>query len=368
MNHWIDISAENLQHNYRALKQAAGPATEVLAVIKANAYGHGATLCAEHLAKAGAQWLGVTNAEEGARVRAAVGPAPRILVMSGFLPPDVPLLAAHNLTPVVWTEQHLDWLAEQPNLPFHIEVDTGMSRQGVLPAELPALLARRDWNVEALFTHFTASEDAPESHTLHQQQLFTQAVATALEAGARPTYIHAGNSSTVDNPTPNQWLANLAATAGAQAMVRTGLALYGYTLPTAHPQVKAALKPVLTWRARILSVRALAPGDPVGYSSTFTAPAAMRIALLPAGYADGLRRELSSSENGSHGWVMIDGQRAPILGRISMNLAIVDITHLPHVQPNDEAILLGPGITAEDHAALAGTIAYEILCGIHPCA
>ena len=363
MNHWIEVSAENLQHNYRALQQAAGPATEILAVVKANAYGHGATLCAEHLVRAGARWLGVTNAQEGARVRAAIGPAPRILVMSGFLPPDVPLLAAHNLTPIVWTPQHLDWLSCHPGLPIHLEVDTGMSRQGVLPADLPALLAGPGLNVEGLFTHFTASEDAPETHTLQQQASFTQAVATALQAGARPTWIHAGNSSTVDNPTPNRWLTALAESAGAQAMVRTGLALYGYTLPTAHPQVKAGLRPVLTWRARILSTRTLAPGEPVGYSSTFTAAAPMRIALLPAGYADGLRRELS----GPQGWVIIAGQRAPILGRISMNLTVVDITHLPATQPGDEAILLGPGITAEDHATLAGTIAYEILCGIHPC-
>ena len=175
-------------------------------MIKANAYGHGATLCAEHLVNAGARWLGVTNAEEGARVRTAVGAAPRILVMSGFLPPDVPLLAAHKLTPVVWTPEHLDWLAAHAGLSVHVEVDTGMSRQGVLPADFPDLLARRDVHVEALFTHFTASEDAPEVHTLRQQQLFSEAVAGALAAGARPAYLHAGNSSTVDNPTPGRGL------------------------------------------------------------------------------------------------------------------------------------------------------------------
>ena len=140
-------------------------------------------------------------------------------------------------------------------------------------------------------------------------------------------------------------------------MIRTGLALYGYTLPTARPQVKASLRPVLTWRARILSTRTLAPGDPVGYSSTFKATEPMRIALLPVGYADGLRRELS----GPQGWVMIAGRRAPILGRISMNLTVVDITHLADVEAGDEAILLGPGVSAEDHAELAGTISYEIL-------
>jgi alanine racemase len=123
----------------------------------------------------------------------------------------------------------------------------------------------------------------------------------------------------------------------------------------------------MTWKAQVLTVSDLAPGDTVGYNATFTAGQPMRIALLPAGYADGLRRELSSTSEKPGGWVMIHGQRAPILGRISMNLTVVDVSHIPGVAPGDPAVLLGPGITADDHARLAQTISYEILCGIHPC-
>ena len=178
--------------------------------------------------------------------------------------------------------------------------------------------------------------------------------------------VHAGNTSTVDNPAQEwPWLVELAATVGARAMVRTGLGLYGYCLPIgghARPQVRSALRPVMTWKAHVLAVRELEAGETVGYNATFTAKRPMRVALLPAGYADGLRRELSEG-----GWVMIRGVRAPILGRVSMNLTVVDVTGIAGVAANEEAVLLGEGVTAEDHARLAGTIAYEILCGVHPC-
>ncbi len=368
MNNWIEISGPHLQHNFHALERAAGPATQVLAVIKANAYGHGAELCATLLVEAGARWLGVTCAGEGARVRTAAGPEPELLLMCGFLPEDVPLIRQHRLTPVLWTAGQIAWLTGCEGVKVHVEIDTGMGRQGVAagPA-LAALLEQLTHSgllLDGLFTHFCASEVEDSALTQRQQRLFEQAVAQVLAAGATPAWVHAGNTSTLDNPAqPTPWLATLAATAGARAMVRSGLALYGYCLPTPHPHVQPELRPVLTWKARILAVHNLAPGDTVGYSSTFTARNPMRVALLPAGYADGLRRELS----GPHGWVMIAGRRADILGRISMNLTVVDITGLPAVQPGDEAILLGPGITADDHAHLAGTIAYEILCGLHPC-
>ena len=367
MNNWIEISGSNLQHNFQVLQQAAGTATEVLAVVKANAYGHGAELCAPILVAAGARWLGVTCASEGARVRAAAGPAPNILLMSGFLPEDVPMIREHQLTPVLWTPEQAAWLATAPGLKVHVEIDTGMGRQGVIPGvELDRLLTQLSESsliLDGLFTHFCASEVEDSPLTRHQQQLFAASVRQALAAGAHPAWIHAGNTSTLDNPAgPNHWLTTLAATAGARAMVRSGLALYGYCLPTPHPHIRPQLQPVLTWKARILSVRDLAPGDTVGYSSTFTAPRPMRVALLAAGYADGLRRELS----GPLGWVMIQGQKASILGRISMNLTVVDVTSID-CQPGQEALLLGAGISADDHAALAGTIAYEILCGLHPC-
>ena len=368
MNNWIEISRPNLRHNFHALERAAGRATEVLAVVKANAYGHGAELCASLLVEAGARWLGVTCASEGARVRAAVGPVPEILVMCGFLPEDVAALREQVLTPVLWTAEQVAWLAGCDGMRVHVEVDTGMSRQGALPGlaleTLLGIIANKGLIVDGLFTHFSASEEAHSKRTQCQQRLFEQAVAQTNAVGVRPRWIHAGNSSTLDNPAQaTPWLAVLATGAGARAMVRSGLALYGYCLPTPQPNVRPELRQVLTWKARVLAVRDLAEGESVGYSSTFAAPDPMRVALLPVGYADGLRRELSSP----HGWVMLHGRRAPVLGRISMNLTVVDVTGIPEVQPADEAIVLGPGMTADDHAALAGTIAYEILCGLHPC-
>lgn len=370
MNNWIEISEENLLHNYAVLQAAAGPATEVLAVVKANAYGHGAEHCSRVLAAGGTRWLGVTCAAEGARVR-QVAPEARILIMSGFLPEDVPLIREHDLTPVIWTDEHLRWLAAESGLRVHLEIDTGMGRQGCSPGEeLDRFLSSFSTTqliLDGVFTHFCSSEVAGSSLTRRQQGLFVDAIAQVKNKQLQPEWIHAGNSSAIDNPPlPTTWLTQLAERIGARAIVRSGLALYGLCLPIegeALAHVRPDLRPVLTWKARILSVRDLNPGDTVGYNATFTAPHPMRVALIPAGYADGLRRELS----GPQGWVVISGHRAPILGRISMNLTVVDITGLSQVRAADEAILLGPGITTEDHARLARTIPYEILCGIHPC-
>ncbi len=376
MNNWIEISEPRLAHNLRTIAAAAGPETTVLAVVKANAYGHGAAICAPMLVQAGARWLGVTSVHEGELVRHALGAAQaRILVMSGILPAAIPHLLAHDLTPVIWTEEQLSWLvrADAP-VRIHVEVDTGMSRQGVKPGrDLEALLAAMrehpQVTLDGVFTHFVSSEVAGSPITTHQQRLFEEAIQTVARSGLHPDWLHAANTSAVDNAADPDWLPKLAASIGAQTLVRTGLAVYGHTLPVEHeadaqatPHLHGLLKPVLTWKTSVLAVRDLAGGDRVGYNATFTAPGAMRVALLSVGYADGLRRELSGK-----GWVMLHGQRAPILGRISMNLTTVDVTEIPEVRTGDEAIVLGRGITAEDHAAIAGTIPYEILCGIHPC-
>lgn len=375
MNNWLEISDQALTSNFRALQHAAGAATEVLAVIKANAYGHGAERCARYLTAAGAAWLGVTCAEEGRRVRAAAGDAADILILSGFLPGDVPVIRDFRLFPVLWTREQIASLAGLHGQKIHVEVDTGMGRQGVLPgSELAALLLHiqsAGLVLDGIFTHFCSSEVADSPLTREQQQRFERAVAQVAEAGLHPRWVHAGNSSALDNPAkPSAWLATLAASINARALVRTGIALYGFCLPIeggAQPVVQPNLRPVMTWNARVLSVRSLAPGETVGYNATFTANKPMRVALLPVGYADGLRRELSSTNQRPGGWAMLHGQRAPILGRVSMNLMVVDVTGIPGVEPGDTATILGTGISAEDHARLAGTIVYEILCGLHPC-
>jgi alanine racemase len=282
-----------------------------------------------------------------------------------------------NLTPVVWTLEQVAALAARP-LPLHLEIDTGMSRQGVRPgAELAAMLTAiraASWaanlRLEGVLTHFSSSEEQENRQTRRQQESFAAAIAQIRDANFSPDWVHAGASSAVDNPAYQPgWLAELAASVGARPMVRTGLALYGYGLPLgpcATPRVIPAVKPVLTWKVGVMSTRAVEPGDTIGYNATFTVPEPMRIALLSVGFANGLRRELSSTSDKPGGWVRLHGRRAPILGRISMNHTVVDVTHIPEAKAGDTAILLGPDITADDHARLARTTAYEILCGIQP--
>ncbi len=375
MHQWIEISEPRLAANFERIQAAAGVGTTVLAVIKANAYGHGAEACAPMLVRAGATWLGVTCASEGARVRRALnaaGLAAEILIMSGFLPEDAPQIGECRLTPVLWTTEQVSWLAALPGTRVHIEVDTGMGRQGVAADAVDELLraiSAAGLVADGLFTHFSSSEVTHSPVTSRQQERFAAVIEQVAAAGLRPTWVHAGNSSAVDNGTPAaEWTAQLAAALGARPMVRTGIALYGYTLEGGSSLVlHGQLEPVMTWKAQVLATRWLEAGDTVGYSATFTADRPMQVALLPVGYADGLRRELSSTNASPGGWVMLHGQRAPILGRISMNLTVVDVTAIKGVQAGDEAVVLGDGVTADDHARLAGTIAYEILCGIHPC-
>jgi alanine racemase len=388
---WVEISEKRLTGNYQLLKKAAGDDTAVLAVVKANAYGHGATVCAPGLARAGAPWLGVTDVAEGACVRKALAAAgiepknqPNILAMSGPL--------RHQLTPVVWQQEQFAWLSAAVTrhgsapLPIHIEIDTGMARQGVAPGEdLSAVLQwlknHATLQLDGVFTHFASSEVASSPQTLLQRKRFEQAIAQIAASGLRPTWVHAGNSSTVDNQGTEEnlpWLRTLASTIGARSMVRPGIALYGYCLPIEsanastppQPEIEASLQPVMTWKTRIIGLRDIHPGDSIGYNGIFAADKPMRLALLPIGYADGLRRELSASNTRPGGWAMIHGKPAPYVGRVSMNLTIIDVTEIAAVSEikdlalGDEVVVLGDGITADDHAHLANTIAYEIVCGV----
>lgn len=399
MKSWIEISAQRLAANYRLLADAAGADSSVLAVIKADAYGHGAQLCAPVLARAGAAWLGVTDVAEGATVRSAlaaeeIAPAqqPRVLVMSEGLDEDAEAVLEHRLTPVVGSPAQIEALAHTAkrrgidSVDVHLEIDTGMSRQGVAPGrELDAVLAsfraQTIVRLDGVMTHFASAEVTGSHQTAAQRQSFEQAIRQVASIGRPPSWIHAGNSSTIDNQhdesgsreCPLCWLHRVARAASARPMVRTGLSLYGYSLPLereqdytgpADPLVRPRLHPVMTWKACVTHIREVEAGTRIGYNGTFTAPAHMRLALLPLGYADGLRRELSGTDAKPGGWVLFGSQAAAIVGRVSMNLTIVDITTLPSVAVGDEAIMLGDGFTAEDHARIAGTIPYEILCGI----
>jgi alanine racemase len=388
---WVEISERRLAANYRLLCEAAGGETEVLAVVKANAYGHGAAVCAPVLVQAGAEWLGVADAEEGVAVRAALATTkqPRILVMCGLLADEAETIVRSGLTPMVWDQQQMEWLAaavlqhggDMAPLTVHLEIDTGMARQGIAPGE--GLRSLLHWmkrqprlRLEGVMTHFAAPEVAGSALTVAQWGRFEQAIAAVEEAGLRPEWVHAGNSSVVDTCGAAEnlgWLQSVAKRVGARAMVRAGIALYGYCLPIEQAcsdgdvilaKVRPGLQPVMTWKTRVIGLREVKAGDTVGYNAIFTAERAMRLALLSVGYADGLRRELSGSNMRAGGWVMVRGQRAAIVGRVSMNLTVVDVTEISGVGVGDDVVLLGDDVTADDHAQLAGTIAYEIVCGI----
>ncbi len=374
----------------------------MLAVLKADVYGHGLEVCAPALAQAGADWLGVGGVEEGMTVRRALLAAgiaragqPRILIMCGHSREDAEGIIDAGLTPVIWRTEQVAWLHEaaqrlgtRSTLPVHLEIDSGMTRQGTRPgpelaAVLEALHKSRELRgtaalrLDGVMTHFAAAEVAGSAQTVEQQQRFESALTQVHEAGFLPEWIHAGSTSSVDVELIRQaedtiaWLHRTAASSNATPMVRTGIALHGYCLPMeragtqpAAERLAGRLRPTMTWKAKIIDVYDAQPGDKVGYNGTFTVERPMRLALLEVGYADGLRRELSSTNAEPGGWVMVHGQRAPIVGRISMNLTSVDVTNIASVVTGDEAVVLGEGITADDHARLAGTVVYEIVCGV----
>jgi alanine racemase len=316
-------------------------------------------------------------------VRRALGTAQvRVLVMSGLLDDEAEAAVRHSLTPVVWSRQHLEWLAEAVErcgaspLGVHLEIDSGMARQGIAVGEelrelLDWLRGQKKIVLEGVMTHFASAEVAGSAQTLEQQGRFEEAMWLIEDAGFRPAWVHAGNSSTLDNNGDATQslgcLRTLATGCGARAMVRSGLGLYGYCLPIegeAVAHVRDGLLPVMTWKTRVIGVRDVCAGETVGYNATFVAQSAMRLALVPVGYADGLRRELSGPNEVSGGWMRLRGQRVPIVGRVSMNLTVVDVSGLADVAVGDEVVVLGDGITADDHALLARTIAYEIVCGV----
>jgi alanine racemase len=394
---WAEISRQRLHDNYRLLRRLAG-AADLLAIVKANAYGHGILPCAQTVCNEDSRmWLGVTGVQEGVALR-ATSPRARILVMGGVWKHEAEAAIAHRLTTVVWEPSHIDWLqratgkrrptaASVPavSVPIHLEIDTGMSRQGVRLDVLPALLQRLKASpvlrVEGVMTHLHSPEFLDGRATTEQLDQFRTALDLIAAHGHQPLWIHAGNSATVLTEGGAKALIDFAAQYSANAMLRPGLALYGYAPRFSSAGLSLAgfsasgfsgaaplsgvhlLQPVLSWKTRIVSLRTVAPGETAGYCATFRATRPSRLALLPAGYADGLNRHLSN-----RGSVLVRGQRAPIAGRISMDLTIIDVTDIPGVEIGDEVVLIGEQgrekITAYDHADWADTIPYEILCNI----
>jgi alanine racemase len=210
-------------------------------------------------------------------------------------------------------------------------------------------------------THLCCAEVAGANTTAHAMTLFAAGVQQVADAGFAPQWLHVGNTSAVDEGSTMEQVRALAASVRAQAMVRTGFALYGHCFPVERGVGALSVQPVMTWKTRVVALRTVAAGTTVGYGATFVAEREMTLALLQVGYADGFTRAASSGVG--DGWVMLAGERAAVVGRVSMNLTVVDVTRM-HVRVGDEAVLLGEGVSAEDHARWSGTIAYDVLCGV----
>jgi alanine racemase len=388
---WVEISTRTLEDNYRFLRTLAGPEAELLAIVKADAYGHSLPLCAPAAVRAGARWLGVTSAEEGVAAR-AVCPEARVLVIGGVFPGQGRAVIEHRLTAVVWEPWQLDELehaclageAQLQPVPVHLEVDTGMSRQGVSVdgdsfGALTEMLGRfsgvSPLRLEGVMTHLFAADEADGAVTEEQLRRMDAALARIGEMGHSAEWFNVGNSAALLAGQAGA-IADLAGRHGMKALLRPGLALYGIA-PRFEPEepalVAAArqhLRPVLAWKSRIVGVRSVPAGTVVGYNGTFVATEPMRLALVALGYADGLDRRL-----GNRFSLLVRGQFAPIAGRISMDQTVLDVTDIPDAEPGDEVVILGEqeaedasvppaNITAYDHADAAGTIPWEVFTRI----
>jgi alanine racemase len=373
---WAEISARSLENNYRFLKSLAADNAELLAVVKSDAYGHSLRLCAPVAVRAGAQWLGVTSVEEGLTVR-RLCPTARILVMSGCFPGQGAALVEQSLTAVVWEPWHLDELetADQARgvpIPVHLEIDTGMSRAGVSPDDLTAMATRisasSSLRLEGLHTHLFAADETDGCATAEQLARLDEALCRIAAAGLQPEWLSVGASAALLNGDAVK-IGALAQSRGMKALLRPGLALYGIAPefvpdePAAVSAARSSLEPVLSWKTRVVGVRSIPAGAVVGYNGTFVASEPMRLALLPVGYADGLDRRL-----GNRFSLLVRGERAPLVGRISMDLAVLDVTGIEGVTAGDEVVILGTQagetISAEEHAAATGTIPWEVFTRI----
>jgi alanine racemase len=352
----VDLDA--IASNYRYLAGRVSP-RPVYAVVKADAYGHGAVPVAARLAREGAERFAVANPDEGAALRRG-GIAGEILVLSRADAEDVPRLAAYGLTPALYDASQAEGIADAARrasapLPVHLELDTGMGRAGFRPEELDfviALLRRASGlRLAGTFANLSRADDPSSPETSLQVERLRGGAARLRDAGVSPGLVHAANSAAILGD-ESAWL----------DAVRPGLALYGVA-PRISPDA-SVLVPAMTVEAAVTSVRRVPAGTPLGYGGRFVTGRATTVAVLPIGYHDGFRRSLSGRVA-----VLLGGKRAPVVGAVSMDVTLVDATDAP-VRRGDRAVCLGKdggdAVTAWELAEAAGTVPYEILCGIGP--
>ena len=376
---WAEISLKAILKNLQVIRTHIGPRPKILAVVKSNAYGLGAVPIAKTLQKAGVEWFGVTCANEGIELREA-GIRKRILVLTGFWPGEEKRLIQNNLTLTVTRVEdvhHLERAAKSLHgkpligkskrgksgrVPFHLKINSGMNRLGISPSEMEAFAAAladcRHIELEGTFTHFASAEDFTAKQTDDQEKVFLECLARLRALGVSPGIVHMANSGAIC-ARPSTWV----------DMVRPGALLYGYYQSFDPPQkgheVKRRLpiEPSLAMRARIITLRDLPPGQGVGYSARFVTERPTRIAVINAGYADGISRLRTN-----RGCALVRGQRVPLVGTISMDLTTLDVTDVPGVELGDVVTIYGQdgqdSIVVSDVAAEIGTVTSDLLCAL----
>jgi alanine racemase len=359
---WAEIDLDALASNLVVIRERIGPGVSVMAAVKADAYGHGAVECARRLEGEGVDWFGVALPEEGVELRAA-GIAKPILCLGGFWEGQQQACLQQNLTPVVYRLDMIESLDRAAHAAgvvadVHVKIDTGMGRLGVRSENVQefceAIQRFQNVRVDGLMTHLAAADDpAHEDFTKSQLQRFEQGIDQFRERGIMPTFIHAANSA-----------ATFAYPQARGNIVRPGATLYGLKLDVLRPDIEATqLHAVMSLHSRIMLLKSVGKGERLGYGCTFETKRESLIATLPIGYDDGYRRALSNRSR-----VIVRGTFAPVVGRVSMDMILIDVTDVAGVSLHDQVTLLGIdgglSITAEDLAKLAGTISYEITCGV----
>jgi len=352
MRSWVEVSLGQIRANYRAVRAVVGAEVDVMAVVKADAYRHGAVEVSRALEAEGAHWLAVSNVEEGIYLRRQ-GIRARILVMADFLPEERAGLEEFGLTPVIHSLADLS----AARVPYHLKIDSGMGRLGTRATaeEIARAVQAAPASMEGLMTHFASSANYESPQTEEQILHFGSVLSGLRAAGLVPRYVHASGTIPVAYGRKTAWW----------NLVRPGHAIYGYVSPArgSAPKRQLVVRPALSWKAAVLSVKDLETGALVGYGGIHRASRPMRIAVLAAGYADGIPHRLSN-----RGHVIAKGKLAPIVGAVSMDLTTIDVTASPELRVGDAVTLLGSdgnlSIDAQQMARAAGTISYSVLCGI----
>ena len=345
---WADIDLDAVRDNYTYIRSRLAPGCRLMAVVKADAYGHCVQRVAQVYNEMGAEWFAVSNLEEALQLR-QMGLSQRILILSYTPPKAAALLAEQNITTAVVSREHAEALNEAAaaagvQLTVHLKVDTGMTRVGLRSDEdILAVCRLPHLTAEGIFTHFATADTEDEAFVHTQFDAFMAHIATAEQAGITFSLRHCCNSA-----------ATLRYPEMHLDMVRPGIILYG-CMPdgSAEPH----LRPVMSLKTAVSQVKSIGAGETVSYGRTFTAPDTMRVATVPIGYADGYSRLFSNRAP-----MLVNGKRAPIVGNVCMDQTVLDITDIEDIAAGTTVTVFGKGLPVEELAALAGTISYELLC------